>query len=192
MEDAAKDCPPGFKRRNRFTNKKGREHPSICVKPTGLTPQLKKTSSSSWSRSLNRIECPPGKVLRKSYVRRFKSSIMKKGYTVKRHLGKEYHIKPGQSSVHVKASCVKQNPKPPAFNKIITYLKKGELAKHGYVYLKNKEERHSALKKAVEEFGPLNVYNKLKIVMNLSRYKIPAAASIFNEDSEWLKNNYKL
>ena len=190
MDDGVKDCPPGFKRRNRFTNKKGREHPSICVKRSGLTPQVKK-SSSSLSRRLNKIECPPGKVLRKSYVRRFKSNIMKKGYTVKRHSGKEYHIKPGQSSVHVKASCVKQNPKPPAFNKIITYLKKGELAKHGYVYLKNKEERHLALKKAVDEFGPLNVFNKLKIVMNLSRYKIPAAANIFNEDSEWLKNNYK-
>ena len=187
MDDAVKDCPPGFKRRNRFTNKKGHEHPSICVKPTGFTPKLKNSSSS---RRLNRTECPPGKVLRKGYVRRFKSSIMKKGYTVKRHSGKEYHIKPGKSSVHVKASCVKQNPKAPAFNKIISYLKKGELAKHGYVYLKNTEERHLALKKAVEEFGPLNVYNKLKIVMNLSRYKIPEAASIFSEDSEWLKNNY--
>ena len=76
MDDAVKDCPPGFKRRNRFTNKKGHEHPSICVKPTGFTPKLKKSSSS---RRLNRIECPPGKVLRKGYVRRFKSSIMKKG-----------------------------------------------------------------------------------------------------------------
>jgi len=203
-----KGCPPGFHKRNSYTSKLGhRVHPR-CVKAQTVYAESRKnftkriqnrqearlkTVGKSASKSLH---CPPGQVTRKGYVRRFGTSVMKKGYTVKRNSGKEYHIKPGKKSVYVKASCVKDtgNPKvkAPAPDKVVGYLRKGELKKHGYVYIHGRNERHAALKKAIEEFGPLGVYHKLDIIAKLSKYRVPKAARVFKEDRDWVRSHYKL
>jgi hypothetical protein len=121
---------------------------------------------------------------------------MRKGYTVKKASGKEYHIKPAQKSVYVKPACVKDkgNPhvKPPSPGDRIGPLRRGELKKHGYVYAKHREERHSALRRAVKEFGPLGVFRKLDIVSKLSKHSAPEASRVFKADRDWLRDHYKL
>lgn len=203
-----KGCPPGFHKRNSYTSRLGHRVPPRCVKAQTVYAESRKNFTRRIQhRQEARLEalgkspekslhCPPGKVSRKGYVRRFGTSIMKQGYTVKRHSGKEYHIKPGKKSVYVKPGCVKDkgNPevKAPAPDKVIGYLRKGELKKHGYVYIKSQEERHEALKEAIKEFGPLGVYHKLDIVAKLSKYRVPKAAKIFKEDRDWLRTHYQL
>ena len=203
-----KGCPPGFHKRNSYTSKLGHRVPPKCVKAQTVYAESRKNYTKRIQhrqearlKSLGiskekTLHCPPGQVSRKGYVRRFGTSVMKKGYTVKRHSGREYHIKPGKKSVYVKPSCVKDtgNPKvkAPAPDKVVGYLRKGELKKHGYVYTLQRDERHVALKKAIEEFGPLGVYHKLDIIAKLSKYSVPKAASIFKEDRNWVRSNYEL
>jgi hypothetical protein len=121
---------------------------------------------------------------------------MKKGYTVKRAHGKHYHINPKKTSVYVKPTCVKDkgNPrvKAPGPGEGIGPLRKGELKKHGYIYVKHREERHSALRKAIKEFGPLGVYRKLDAITKLSKYSVPDASRVFKDDREWVKRHYDL
>jgi len=203
-----KGCPDGFHKRSSYTSKLGHRVPPRCVK--AQTPY--RESSKNHTRRLQhrqeerleraghastkKLHCPPGKIARKGYVRRFATDIMAKGYTVKRASGKEYHIKPAKHSVYVKPSCIKDrgNPdvEPPAPGHGIAFLRRGELKKHGYVYVIGREERHTALKKAIKEFGPLNVYHKLDAITKLSKYRVPEASRIFKEDRDWLKRHYKL
>jgi len=121
---------------------------------------------------------------------------MKRGYTVKRAAGKEYHITPGKRSIYVKPTCVKDRGGPhvktPRPGNGIQPLKKGELKKHGYMYLKHRDERHDALKRAIKEFGALDVYHKLDAIAKLSKHSVPEASHVFKEDREWLKRHYDL
>jgi hypothetical protein len=206
--DELKGCPTGFHKRNSYTSKLGHRVPPRCVKAQTVYAENRKHFTQRMKHRQNaRLEaigkspnktlhCPPGQVSRKGYVRRFGSSVMQKGYTVKKHSGKEYHIKPDKQSVYVKPSCVKDrgNPKvkAPAPEKVIGYLRKGELKKHGYVYVKDREERHEALKKAIKEFGALGVYHKLDIIAKLSKYRVPKAARVFKEDRDWVRSHYEL
>jgi hypothetical protein len=206
--DEQKGCPPGFHKRNSYTSKLGHRVPPRCVKAQTVYAESRKNFTQRMQHKMNaRLEavgkspektlhCPPGQVSRKGYVRRFGISVMQKGYTVKKHSGKPYHIKPGKKSVYVKPSCVKDRGDPkvkaPASDKVVGYLRKGELKKHGYVYVKSREERHVALKKAIQEFGPLGVYHKLDIIAKLSKYRVPRAADIFKEDRDWVRSHYEL
>jgi hypothetical protein len=60
------------------------------------------------------------------------------------------------------------------------------------VYDKDQSERHTALKKAVEEFGALGVFRKLDVVAKLSKRTAPEASKIFKADRNWIESNYKL
>jgi hypothetical protein len=206
--DDRKGCPRGFHKRSAYTSKRGhRVHPR-CVK----AQTVYRDSRRNYSRRILRrqeerldslrkprtmkLKCAKGKVIRRGYVRRFGATVMKRGYTVKRASGKEYHIKPAQKSIYVKPSCVKDkgNPdvKAPGPGEGIGPLRKGELKKHGYVYLKHREERHSALRKAIKEFGALGVYHKLDAIQKLSKYSVPRASKVFGEDRDWIKRHYRL
>ena len=203
-----KGCPDGYHKRASFTSKLGHRVPPRCVKAQTVYKESRKNFTRRMEhRQEERLEraghsnpkslqCPPGKVSRKGYVRRFGSSVMQRGYTVKRASGKEYHIKPDKKSVYVKPSCIKDRGDPrvktPAPGDRIGFLRKGELKKHGYVYVRSREERHEALKKAINEFGALGVYRKLDIIAKLSKYRVPEASRVFKEDREWLKRNYDL
>ena len=206
--DEQKGCPQGFHKRNSYTSRLGHRVPPRCVKAQtvyaesrkNLTRRIQHRQSArleAMGKSAEKsLHCPPGQVSRKGYVRRFGTSVMQKGYTVKKHSGKPYHIKPDKQSVYVKPSCVKDRGDPkvkaPAPDKVVGYLRKGELKKHGYIYLKSSEERHAALKKAVQEFGALGVYHKLDIIAKLSKYRVPNAARIFKEDRNWIRSQYQL
>ena len=137
-------------------------------------------------RSLSRKNCPPGMIPRKSYVRKYSTAVLSKGFTVKKANGKAYHVQPTAKSMLIESRCIKNtsNPAKPATR--FGRLKKGELSKYGYSFRGTESERHAALKKAVEEYGRLGVYRKLNAVAKLTKRTVPAAANVFSKDRNWL------
>ena len=206
--DERKGCPDGFHKRSSYTSKRGHRVPPRCVKAQTVYRETRKNYSRRVLRrqeerlehirrpGTSRLRCPPGKAVRHGYVRRFGKTVMRKGYTVKKASGKEYHIKPAQKSVYVKPACVKDKGDPkaktPGPGDRIGPLRRGELKKHGYIYMKHREERHDALKKAIKEFGPLGVFRKLDIVAKLSKHSAPEASRVFKADRDWLRHHYDL
>ena len=71
-------------------------------------------------------------------------------------------------------------------------LRKGELAKHGYskVTLLTVKQRHTALNKAIKEFGSLGVWRKLNAVSIYTRRTSPGVSKLFKEDMNWIRNTY--
>ncbi|NBO71895.1 hypothetical protein EBV26_15675 [bacterium] len=205
--DDKKGCPVGYHKRASYTSKLGhRVHPR-CVKAQTVYAESRKNYThrvlakqqsrlKSMGKPLtSRIRCPDGEVLRKGYVRRFEKNVLNKGYTVKRKSGKHYRIYPERATVYVKPVCVKDRGLAghgPGPGQSFGPLRKGELKKHGYVYDKQQSERHTALKKAVEEFGALGVFRKLDAVAKLSKRAAPEASKIFKADRNWIESNYKL
>jgi hypothetical protein len=73
-------------------------------------------------------------------------------------------------------------------------LRKGELAKHGYVDVVHKSvaDRHASLEKAIKEFGSLGVWRKLNAVQVYTRRLSPGASKIFKADMDWIRGKYGL
>ena len=149
-----------------------------------------RNKSNNMSKSTSRkLRCPSGMIERRGYVRKFDTSVIKKGYTVRRKNGREYRIFPEKSSVYVKPICVKDRGLPGKLGPGEGFgpLKKGELKKHGYAYIEPTEIRRAALKKAIEEFGAISVYHKLDAVYKLSKRTVPMASKVFKSDRNWVK-----
>ena len=97
--DDKKGCPSGFHKRSSFTSKRGHRVPPRCVKAQTVYKEARKNYSRRILRrqeerletigksKTSKIRCPPGKIARHGYVRRFGKTIMRKGYTVKRITG---------------------------------------------------------------------------------------------------------
>ena len=204
--DNKNGCPDKYHKRASYTSKLGHHVRARCVKSQTVYAEtrkrftqrvLAKQSSrlrSTGHQSTRRLQCPDGQIERKGYVRKFDTSILKKGYTVKRIKGQAYRIYPAKSTVYVKSACVKDRGLPGKLDpgKGFGPLRKGELKKHGYVYNATEDIRHDALKKAVEEFGALGVYHKLDAIAKLSKRTAPEASKIFRKDREWINTHYKL
>jgi Family of unknown function (DUF5771) len=202
----SKGCPEGFHKRASYTSKNGHRVPPRCVKSTTVYNESRKNytqrvlaKQESRLKSIGKsatakLHCPPGKIERHGYVRRFGKSILNKGYTVKRTHGKEYRIYPEKSSVYVKPSCVKDRglPGTVAPGQGFGPLRRGELKKHGYVFKEPEHERHEALNKAVKEFGPLGVFHKLDAIAKLAKRTAPEASKVFKEDLKWLMSKHKI
>jgi hypothetical protein len=150
---------------------------------------LRQREQSNTNSTRRKLRCPSGMIERRGYVRKFNTSVIKKGYTVRRKDGREYRIFPEKSSVHVKPICVKDRGLPGKLGPGEGFgpLKKGELKKHGYAYIEPTEIRRAALKKAIEEFGAIGVYHKLDAVYKLSKRTVPAASKVFKSDRNWVK-----
>jgi hypothetical protein len=69
-------------------------------------------------------------------------------------------------------------------------LRKGELTKHGYSTFNQTAKRHSALRKAVKEFGALGVYRKLNAVSKLGVRTMPTVAKTFKRNRNWVRKTY--
>lgn len=194
-------CPAGYHKRMTYKSSSGRVVPPRCVRATtvyantskefkrGVTQKAARRLRSAAARhnTLNvRKLCPPGKILRKAYVRRFRTNVRERGYTVKRG-SQVYRAYPKSSSTIVQAACVKDKGLPGKGPQEIAPLRKGELAKHGYSYKKAELDRHEALRKAVKEFGALGVYRKLNAVAKLSVRAAPKASAVFKKDRDWVK-----
>jgi len=201
-----KGCPPGYHKRASYTSKKGHRVQPRCIRSTTVYAESRKNYSrrilarqdnrlkSMGKSSTMKIKCPPGKIERKGYVRKFAANILQKGYTVKRASGKPYRIYPERSSIYVKPSCVKDRGLPGklAPGEGFGPIRKGELKKYGYIYNESIEKRRDAIREAIKEFGTLGVYHKLDAIAKLSRRTVPEAAEVFRTDREWLKAHYKL
>ena len=139
-------------------------------------------------------KCPPGKILRAPYMRKFSNTVKKRGYTVQRK-NKTIHIYPKANAALVKAECITNrglSGKGTQSGKVIGSLNKGSLKKYGYNAHVSKEERHKALKKAIAEYGPLTVFRKLAAVAALTIRTVPEAHKIFVSDQKWIEKNYTL
>jgi hypothetical protein len=138
-------------------------------------------------------KCPKGYILRAPYKRKFSQSTKLAGYNVHKK-GKTYRVYPKASSVLVKASCMKDRGLPgkgPRSGKGIT-MKKGELARYGYNAHIGEEARHTALKKAIEVYGPLSVFRKLDAVAKLTLRTAPEAHRVFKADRDWVYKHYPM
>jgi len=202
--DASKGCPTGYHKRMTYKSSSGRVVPPRCVRATTVYAQTSKdfkravTQKSARrlkSRGLNnttvniRKSCPPGKILRKAYVRRFRTNVRERGYTVKRG-SQTYRAYPKKTSTVVQAACVKDVGLPGKGPQEIAPLRKGELMKHGYSFRKSELERHEALRKAIKEFGVLGVYRKLDAVAKLSVRAAPKASDVFKKDRDWVRKRF--
>jgi hypothetical protein len=194
-------CPAGYHKRSGYTSSSGTYVPPRCVKATTVYKEssahfkartLKKPAqrlerAHVSSRSINtRKVCPKGYILRKAYVRKYTTGIKERGYTVRR-AGKTYRAYPSSSSTVVKASCIKDRGLKGKGPQEIGPLRRGELLKHGYTYRKSSDERHTALRKAAKEFGPLGLYRKLNAVAKLSSRTEPQISKVFKADRNWVK-----
>lgn len=196
--NAAKGCPAGYHKRMSYKTATGRVVPPRCVRATTIYAETSKNFKRGVTQKANRRlkahgmtvkargSCPPGQVLRKAYVRRFKTNVRERGYTVKRG-SQVYRAYPKGSSTVVQATCVKDVGLPGKGPQAIAPLRKGELLKHGYTYRKSDLDRHEALRKAVKEFGALGVYRKLNAVAKLSIRAAPKAAAVFKKDRDWVR-----
>ena len=155
-------------RRKSYTRKNGVHVKSACVPRASL----KKKAGE-------RIECPPGKIPRASYIRSFGVEALK-GF-IKHTKHGNVRVKPTAKNVFVPASCV-QGPTR------IGPLKRGDLQKFGYGYKEPEEIRRVALKRAAGEYGALSLYHKLDAVAKLSVGH--PASSIFAADRDWVRAKY--
>jgi hypothetical protein len=73
-------------------------------------------------------------------------------------------------------------------------LRKGELAKYGYVAVSKLGvmERHIALKKAIDEYGSLSVWRKLNAVHIYTRRTSPATSAVLKLDMDWIRSTFGL
>lgn len=199
-------CPAGYHKRGGYRSLTGQYVPPRCVRATTKykesTKQFRARIAKKQTQRLMRIptiktltrkNCPPGKIARKSYVRRYSTKVRQAGYTVHRKSGKTYRVVPKAKSMMVQSKCVKDLGLPgkgPSKGQGFAPLRKGELAKHGYSFRKTNSQRYAALNSAVKDYGALGVYRKLDAVAKLTLRTVPTAASVFKKDRNWVQQRY--
>lgn len=195
--NATTGCPSGYHKRMTYKSASGKVVPTRCVRATtiyantskefkrGVTQKAERRLKNAGVRATAKA-CPPGKILRKAYVRRFRTNVRERGYTVKRG-SQVYRAYPKSSATIVQAACVKDKGLPGKGPQEIGPLRKGELMKYGYSYKRSDLERHEALRKAAKEYTALGVYRKLDAVAKLSVRAAPKAAAVFKKDRDWVK-----
>lgn len=138
--------------------------------------------------------CPPGYIMRAPYKRGFKSLTKKSGYNI--HKGnRTIRVYPTARSTIVKASCIKDRGLPgkgPRSGTGIGTLRKGELSKYGYSAHGSTEERHKALRKAIDVYGPLSVFRKLDAIAKYTMRTAPEAHRVFKTDRSWVQHNFTM
>ena len=207
MKNRTRKCPPGFKHRKGYTRKNTGTHvKGVCIRSTSPYSNNPLKAQSNRRRTLNlrlsragklgigtRKRCPKGMISRAGYVRRISSPVAQKGYTKRARSGKLITVYPKRKSTYVGATCVKDLGKPgklPEDAPKIGPLRKGELQKYGYSYKLPENLRKVALKKAIQAYGPLNVYRKLNAVSKLTTQTAPQASKAFSVDRNWIKSTY--
>lgn len=202
---ANRGCPSGYHKRASYKSSTGRYVPARCVRATTKYPE---TSAEFKRRTLRRASsrlarmgatpttvnntkkvCPSGKILRRAYVRKYGSSVVRRGYTVKRG-DKKIKVFPKPKRTLVKAACIEDRGMTGKGPVAIGPLRRGELLKHGYSFRKPSTERHEALQKAVKEYGALGTFRKLNAVAKLTVRTVPDASKVFKADRDWVREKY--
>lgn len=166
-------CPPGFHKRRSYVSRSGRHVKSSCV-----TQKKKKT-------------CGPGEIRRAPYTRKYGNTVRAKGYIRKTKSGKVIRIMPKQvKTIRVAATCIKDLGKKGKGTQKIGPLRKGELAKYGYSTRIPRDQRRSALRRAIAKLGSNNVFHKLDAVAKLSVRTDPKRSRTFVADRDWVRNQF--
>lgn len=123
--------------------------------------------------------CSGRTIRRRSYNR--KSYTRKNGIHVRR--------------AHVTSACIKNQGSKGKWttrhgSKGIGPLKPGKLKVHGYSSTKSTEERHTALKRAVNAYGALAVYRMLQAIATYSKRTTPAKSHIYMADRNYIGQKY--
>ena len=73
-------------------------------------------------------------------------------------------------------------------------LRKGLMAKYGYVNIASltEKERHSALARAIKEYGSLSTWKKINVLSIFVKNKNPGLKAKYNSDKDWIKGTYGL
>ncbi len=159
-------CPRGYVKRKGYTRKNTGKHVvARCIRST--SPY----SSATEKKRKSRKACPPGKIPRASYTRHMVNSAG------------------SRKPVRVKSTCVKGSSTPA---QTIGPLRKGELKRFGYSYKLPESVRHHAMKAAIKNLGPLDVYRKLDAVAKLSVTKNKQAHMVFSADRDWIRAHWVL
>jgi len=66
----------------------------------------------------------------------------------------------------------------------------GALSSVGYNVTSKPTRRHSALRKAVDKFGPLSTFRKLRAVSTFTKRTSKGRSKKFKADSAWVKKKY--
>ena len=130
-------------------------------------------------------KCPPGKVYRKGFYRKYSNTVKREGYLVKRG-GKDVRVYPTSDAQYVSSMCV-EGMEPVATPKS---ARSGELKAYGYMYRLQTDYRHEALDSAAKVYGAGKVYRKLRYVADHFRKLKPEAAKVFAEDRDWFAKKY--
>jgi len=118
-----------------------------------------------------------------------RGTIRRNSYTRKSASGKK---------IYIPSSCSKDVGLPGKGFKGegpgIGQLEEGELSTFGYEHVVNMStaDRHSALTKAVKEYGWLTVFRKLNAVYVLTKNTSPAASIIFLRDRNWVRRTLRI
>jgi hypothetical protein len=141
----------------------------------------------------------------KSYTRNTKKTINDKSVQVKSQcpsgfIKRAAYMRYTKSGKHIRVAegCIRDIGEPGKGFKGpgegIGKLRKGELVKHGYTHVVDLtvSDRHTALHRAVKEYGSLGVWRKLNAVSIYSRRTNPPASAIFKADSDWIRDTYGL
>jgi hypothetical protein len=122
--------------------------------------------------------CRSGQILREGYTAtRKKKTIL--GRLLNR--GTTYRVKP---------TCIKNRGNTGKGPAVIGPLKQGDLKTVGYDHTDGAEKRHTALIKAVSEYGPLSTLRKLNAIAVLNKNVAPTRANTYRTDRDWIKKIY--
>ena len=146
----------------------------------------------------NRDDCPPGMRRRKGYRRKYSNNILRKGFTVRRE-GRTYRAFPTTESMNVSSVCVKNTRKKrnkeekskAEVKQRETKQKTEGLSKYGYSYKNPSEERHKALDRAIEVYGPLKVFRQLHMLYTAAKISHRTIAEVLVRDRYWVYYTHK-
>jgi len=127
--------------------------------------------------------CPSGFIKRSAYVRHTKKG---KVYVPEQCIIDRGN--PGKGFI----SSTKGSKKGSKNSSGIGPLRKGELGKHGYAEVRTltEKERHTALNRAIREYGSLGVWRKLNAVAVYTKHTSPQTSAIFKSDMKWIRETY--
>jgi hypothetical protein len=141
--------------------------------------QEERTARRQASRENRKKSCPPGQILRKGYTRRryIRRSRSRSGSRI------------NVSGTTVAPVCVTDIGQPGKGPKIIPPLTPNLLRQFGYSAHAPDSQRHSAIDQAIQEYGPLDVYQHLRDIVTLQRWN-PGSHDIMLGDVKYIRSKY--
>lgn len=203
----SKSCGKGQIRRKGYTAKRKGKNirvASSCIKATSASGSKRSNLDKAYLKKRAKIQKEIGK--KYGHKKCATGQMERAGYSKKPYNRKSYTRKNGSrvkkayvSASEVPPTCIDRKGArvPPGKKKfkIPMVLEKGVLKKYGYANVKklSMEERHTAIKKAVEKIkNPLSLFRKLVAVSTMNKKTNPGTAKIFKEDALWIKSHFGL